>query len=436
VRSLRCPSARKFKRLSGFTLVELLVVIAIIGVLIALLLPAVQAAREAARRSQCMNNLKQQALAALNHESTKKFFPSGGWGHDWVGDPDAGLGAPQSGGWAYSLMFFMEGQAQIQLSSGMSWNNKCAMNATVIGCGPATNPQQVAQNQNAVQPMFNCPSRRPAGLYLGGVGNNATPCYGGVNGQYPVSKTDYAANGGSVGFAYAALQGNNSPNDLNAPFAGSTVPTLSSPTIPGYYALLLQITGSWYLPQYGPPNSNGKSRSTAATSGTTFTGPIWTRSQVSLRQIPDGTSKVYLIGEKYMDVFGYLTSDDNNDDGSMFKGMAQSNIRLGSSGGIYAPAAAPTISDGTLVYSPLAYPPQQDSATWPFLSKSSAPAGTTLVDGYNGVRFGSAHAGGFNMAFCDGSVHSVTYEIDAQVHAMLSDRQDGMTPDAAQYLGQ
>src|SRR5687768_14192144 len=72
----------------GFTLVELLVVIAIIGVLVALLLPAVQAAREAARRSQCANNVRQVALGFLNYEDGKKSLP-GGSSYDWWGPTGA-----------------------------------------------------------------------------------------------------------------------------------------------------------------------------------------------------------------------------------------------------------------------------------------------------------------------------------------------------------
>ena len=78
---------RRWQIRSAFTLVELLVVIAIIGVLVALLLPAVQAAREAARRAQCTNNLKQLALAVNTYDDSVRLYPTGRMGCDcWTGD--------------------------------------------------------------------------------------------------------------------------------------------------------------------------------------------------------------------------------------------------------------------------------------------------------------------------------------------------------------
>jgi prepilin-type N-terminal cleavage/methylation domain-containing protein len=103
---------RSQNRRSGFTLVELLVVIAIIGILVALLLPAVQAARESARRTQCMNNLKQIGLAFHTFHDSKGTFPSGGLGW-WMARSLQASGAPegpdkQAWGWGYQILPFVE----------------------------------------------------------------------------------------------------------------------------------------------------------------------------------------------------------------------------------------------------------------------------------------------------------------------------------------
>ncbi|QDT69260.1 putative major pilin subunit [Planctomycetes bacterium MalM25] len=112
-----CNGLSTADRRRGFTLVELLVVIAIIGILVALLLPAVQAAREAARRTQCLNNIRQLGLAALNFESTYEAFPTSGsrqsdmW---WQADvnrpeqPNVNNGGVEQAGWCYQLLPYME----------------------------------------------------------------------------------------------------------------------------------------------------------------------------------------------------------------------------------------------------------------------------------------------------------------------------------------
>jgi prepilin-type N-terminal cleavage/methylation domain-containing protein/prepilin-type processing-associated H-X9-DG protein len=115
----------------GFTLVELLVVIAIIGVLVALLLPAVQAAREAARRMQCVNNLKQLSLAALNHEGARGDFPAARTGCDGFKAPCSHLQSSgpdlrtQGASVFVHLLPYLEQQAlydQLKVNDIVFWN--------------------------------------------------------------------------------------------------------------------------------------------------------------------------------------------------------------------------------------------------------------------------------------------------------------------------
>src|SRR5262249_22963987 len=112
------PSGSRAGKPRGFTLVELLVVIAIIGILVALLLPAVQAAREAARRAQCINNLKQSALGFQMHHDVHKHFPSVGWGWAWIGDPNMGYGKGQPGGWHFNILPYIEESAIHDMALG------------------------------------------------------------------------------------------------------------------------------------------------------------------------------------------------------------------------------------------------------------------------------------------------------------------------------
>lgn len=345
----------------GFTLVELLVVIAIIGILIALLLPAIQAAREAARRSQCKSQLKQLALGSINHHDAHGHFQTGGWGWFWVGDPDRGYGKDQPGGWIYNTLTYIEQAALHDLGADGDKN--------FLSQG-----QRLAARDVVTQPItiINCPSRRPVGTYPmstneagNGLRNSLTPDVAG--------RSDYAINSGH---AYSEWPFNTG--------LGSG---------PQSY----QTADSW---TWGSEQFHTLVDGSPALSGVSYE-----RSTVGFRQITDGSSNTYLIGEKYINSGRYEDGTDSGDNETWCTGFNNDNYRttgrLAGNGRVIEATPVPDIipdENGQTGYVP---------DPW--------------------TRFGSAHPSVWLMSFCDGSVHAISYEIDWQIHRDLGNREDGNT---------
>ncbi len=165
---------RSFSRDSraAFTLVELLVVIAIIGILIALLLPAVQAARESARRTQCTNNLKQLLLACHNFHNSKGKLPYNGLASLGHGQPSV----PDSGSWGYQIMPFAELETVCESTQGFNTYTPAVHNRKLTGflC-PTRGPFRGFKTDNTtmhagsvtdyvINPRINIPNNPPANL--------------------------------------------------------------------------------------------------------------------------------------------------------------------------------------------------------------------------------------------------------------------------------
>jgi prepilin-type N-terminal cleavage/methylation domain-containing protein len=258
---------------SAFTLVELLVVIAIIGILVALLLPAVQAAREAARRNQCLNNLKQLSLATLNHADVHKHFPTGGWGWEWVGDPDRGYGKEQTGGWIYNILpFFEEGNLRTIGSDGDPDTVTPGQKAAIV---------QVIKSPVSV---INCPSRRESGTF---------PC---------LNNCDFFRNVDNPGTA------GRSDYVINA---GTGIVQIRGPA-----SLQHDIIYPW------PERQNKADFDLLG-----LTGISYVRSTVRIAQVTDGLSHTLMVSEKTIDPDQYNTGVEWGDNETWCTGFNDDNFR-------------------------------------------------------------------------------------------------------------
>ncbi len=347
---------------AAFTLVEMLVVITILGVLMSLILPAVNSVREAMRRTQCKNNLKQMGVAANAHVAQYGFFPSAGWGMKWLGDPDCGAGAHQPGSWIYQLLPFMGLDMIHDLGKGLGNENSSSFTSSAKYTGQPNPPGGGPQMRYAAVPVFNCPTRRRSIVFPDVV------LQGSWNAQLPsppvgLNHSDYCANTGTweAGDAFGG-----DPNCM------SVFPNCA----------------------WDDDAKNGD-------------GVVFQASQVTPGLISDGLANTFFAGEKWLGAvfhdtssglthYGYYASTQAGDDNSMMEGFDHDIIRW--TGQNYPPAPDTNVSSCYDQGGNSWWCPNQDNA------------------------FGSAHSAGVNFVYCDGSVRLISYSINLTIYTSLGCR--------------
>ena len=368
----------------GFTLIELLVVIAIIAVLIALLLPAVQQAREAARYSQCRNTLKQMALASHNFHDTYGAFPPLDLSPRW-------------GAWFLMIQPYMENSVGFN-----KWNTrKSYFGNSGAQFGYPYQYEPVAYGSDKAWQY--CPSFRSPGHFINGQSFAATGCNNGSFGagdiatpsQFATAQQDGPANGTGTVVRYRGAVGRTDYVAAAIDLAGTAIFGSTTANPNGLFQRAIDgSTGTFANCEAG---ANCVSMSSAGNAQQNL-DPAYRcqcacdakfKYQVTTATCTDGTSNTILFGEKFS-----LAVDTD---------LSTATPGSGGSGALWNESVAIGNIDGA------GGPFAMGGAGAPMLNNPRMPPSG---DARTRVSFGSWHPGRANFAMADGSVRSLSINID------------------------
>jgi prepilin-type N-terminal cleavage/methylation domain-containing protein len=415
----------------GFTLVELLVVIAIIGTLIGLLLPAVQTAREAARKSQCSNNSRQLALGALNYESANGRYPTGGKGYDFgVLNPGTGSEVLNIESFFVQVLPFID-----QAGIASKWQSKRPYRSTVAGSDGVSNNSLLAATKIG---FFLCPSNaitkdEYGGTSTGAAANSANPSQYQYYGQTDYMPTVFTDLDPKTGWrnTYSGTTKNARKDGLLTVDQSSKV----SSAIDGTSNTLLFVEAAGRSTKIPAkrfpkiPDSTWVRTSVGNAKLISSSDPFWVEGTTDFSTGPDSGGKAGLITNRWADSeSGSGVSGAGNDEGtsSSVAGYRtqpiinnNKNILPGgklSSGGIsqYGGGTDSTRDAGTATAAGA-------NCSW---DRNNC--------GPNNEPFSLHSGGGCFAGFGDGSVHWLSEKLDVQVIRQLIDPKDGEAPLAYQ----
>ena len=368
------------RRRPGMTLVELLVVIAIIGLLISLLFPAVQAAREAGRRTSCANNMRQLGIAVLSYERSNGCFPPGATADGGCGNPST-IGTANGPNWAVLILPYIEMSPLYDASADAitAFVQKAMANPPGIGGGTLW----VTSNKIVSQPIatYLCPSDLGNGKPWS---NAAAP--GGASISW--ARGNYGANAGP---AYYDVTGILPPGTPDTTLTRSGAGTAANPYV---FVENLKVSSN----SYGSPGPGNPFK------------PGWVmgvNSQIGSGHLLDGASNTVLIGELRISAFDLR--------GTWALGMPGASLVAGSG---RSDSPGPNIS---LV----GYDDLQDCTP----SNVGQPEiGMGCHNQSNSqVTLKSMHPGGVQATFCDGSVRWIADSISRLNYFRIHGRRDGGT---------